>query len=248
MLDLRAPFIIGFQVTGLCTLNCVYCYASNSTRVNIPYDDALIVSRELINAGIFSISIEGGEPLMHPNWYEIALIFIDAGMEVAILSNGTLCNNKIISNLKHLSQTSQFFTFQISLDSHRSHVHDITRGKGDLVLSNISRFANANINIAIASVVHKYNMTDLTEMIDALYPNCSKFHFMNLMKITKSYFDFDSIMPSKSELTEFWGNIKTLQKEKPEISISTPYNSINSDFGEAILDCPGYDIHILYLF
>jgi len=153
MQNLKAPFTIGFQITGLCTLSCRYCYASQITRNHLSFNDALYISKQLIESGIFSIGIEGGEPLMHPNWYEITRFFVDAGIDVTLITNGTIYDKIIQSKFQELLKSEPTFTLQVSLDSHIPEINNKSRGKGAEVLNNIAKMIDANLDIAIASVV-----------------------------------------------------------------------------------------------
>lgn len=239
MQNLKAPFVVGFQITGRCTLNCCYCYAHHAARKDLSFVDALNVSQQLIGLGVFSISIEGGEPLLHPKWYEITKLFVDAGMEVALLTNGTLCNDRILEKLKKLTNSSEFFTLQISLDSHLPNVNDILRGRGATVLKNIETMASADLNIVVASVVHKYNMDKLLDLIEVLSPGVRRFHFMNLMPTSKLRNDDNSLFPNKDELAFFWRRMIEFRKNRPDMSISTPFNDINLSLGQGSLECEG---------
>ena len=239
MQGLKAPFVVGLQITGYCNLACQYCYASNASRQHLALEDAINVSRELLDLGIFSISIEGGEPLLHPKWYEITKPIADAGIEVALITNGTLCDDGILDKLDDLSDSSEFFTIQVSLDSHVPNVNDILRGRGATVLRNIEKMVSANLDIAIASVVHRYNINLLFDLIEALYPAVKRFHFMNLMRISKFKSNDTSFFPDNEQISRFWGKMLKFRDNNPDISISTPFNDLNISLGPGTLECEG---------
>lgn len=237
MQNLKAPFTIGFQITGLCTLSCRYCYASQITRNHLSFNDALYISKQLIESGIFSIGIEGGEPLMHPNWYEITRFFVDAGIDVTLITNGTIYDKIIQSKFQELLKSEPTFTLQVSLDSHIPEINNKSRGKGAEVLNNIAKMIDANLDIAIASVVNKYNMNSLFDLVEVFYPSVKKFHFMNLMETAES--NNNDLFAKKDELKIFWQKVPKLEDSFPEISLSTPLTNLNTELGNGILECQG---------
>ena len=62
-----------------------------------------------------------------------------------MLSNGTICTPKTILDLTELSALSNFFSFQVSLDSHSPSINDITRGKTDIVPPLVANFLDETI-------------------------------------------------------------------------------------------------------
>lgn len=239
MLNVKAPFVLGFQITGKCTLNCSYCYAQNVVCKNLPYDKAMVIAQEIIDLGVFSISIEGGEPLLHPKWFEITKLFLEAGLEVAVLTNGTICDNQTIDYFVKLNKKSDLFTIQVSLDSDNYEINDLTRGKGKQVLDNLIKMIENGLEPVLATVVSSKNINNIFRMVDNLSSKIKKFHFMNIMPISSGLTRIIDFTPSKNELDVFWSELFSYSKNHPELSISTPYSITNCDFGDGIFQCKG---------
>lgn len=239
MYELKSPLSVGFQITGKCNLKCAYCYAHKSNPIDMTLVNALRLSDELISLGTMSISIEGGEPLLHPNFEEITMRFLSAGLDVALLSNGTICNDRVIKSIINLSEKSEYFTFQVSLDSVNNKVNDITRGMGKLVLENLKKFSDFGIDTTIATVVHTYNLPYIFEMIERLKSYIHNFHFMHLMPISGHKYRIKGLEPDQNKLKNFWNRMLEYQSENTDLFISTPYNATNSEFGVGILKCNG---------
>lgn len=239
MHELKAPLVIGFQITGMCTLKCAYCYAHKALKVFVPLVDVRRIADELIFLGLFSISIEGGEPLLHPRWFDIAEIFVSSEIEVAMLTNGTICDDDTIESLLELSKRPGSFSVQVSLDSVRPEVNNLTRGKSSEVYENIHRMVDAGLDLAIATVVHSVNMPFVFEIIEKLSPRIRKFHFMNLMPTPSGHAQLAELVPDQNELADFWKRLLQFRKRNPNLYISTPFNDLNLTLGPGTLRCKG---------
>lgn len=239
MYKLKSPLSVGFQIIGSCNLKCAYCYAHKAAPIIMQTRDALKIVDDLIELEIVSVSIEGGEPLLHPDFEKITLKFLDAGIDVALLTNGTIKNKNVTRSIKALSDKYDFFTFQISLDSYNVEVNEITRGRSEAVLKNILEFSKDGIEITIATVVHAFNINHIFEMMDKLRTYVKNFHFMNLMPISGGQYKINGLIPKPKLLKEFWLKLLEYRHNNPELFISTPFNDFNENFGIGVLNCNG---------
>ena len=231
--------VIGFQITGMCTLKCAYCYAHKAPKVFVPLVDVRRIADELVFLGLFSISIEGGEPLLHSHWFDIAEIFVRSGIEVAILTNGTICDDETIKSLLDLSKRPGSFSLQVSLDSVRPQINNLTRGKSSEVYENIHRMVDAGLDLTIATVVHSVNMPFVFEILENLNPGIRRFHFMNLMSTPSHDAQLVELAPKPNELADFWKRLLQFRKQNPNLYISTPFNDLNLSLGLGTLRCKG---------
>ena len=239
MFELKAPLDVGFEITGRCSLRCRYCYAHRAAGALVPLKEVSRIADELASVGVFSVSIEGGEPLLHPEWPEIAGLFIDAGMDVAVLTNGTVCDQEAVSCLQSLSSRSRFFCVQVSLDSIDPIVNNMTRGMGKVVIRNILKLAEAGLEVAIGTVVTTCNINHVVETITALRGSVRRFHLMNLMPISQAREDYSELLPSSTDLVSFWSRIREFSHENPGLYISTPSTVPNSHFEPGCFQCQG---------
>ncbi len=239
MFELRAPLDFGFEITGRCSLRCRYCYAHRAAGAFVPLQEVSRIADNLASLGVFSVSIEGGEPLLHPEWPEIAALFIDTGMDVAILTNGTVCNQEVVSCLQSLSSRSRFFSVQVSLDSIDPAVNNMTRGRGKVVIRNILKLAEAGLEVAVGTVVTTCNINHVVETITALRGSVRRFHLMNLMPIPQARHDYSELLPNSTDLVAFWSRIREFSHKNPDLYISTPGTVPNSHFEPGCFHCQG---------
>lgn len=99
------PQSIGIALTNACNLNCVTCWSYSSLRKELPRADwrRQRLDRELL-AGVFDdartlqtervIFTGGGDPLAHPQFYDIASDAKACGLKVTLISNLTLARDR----------------------------------------------------------------------------------------------------------------------------------------------------------
>jgi MoaA/NifB/PqqE/SkfB family radical SAM enzyme len=95
------PFYVCVDITRNCNLHCFGCYAhdpdsqrshpGNQSIKNIPFPLVQRLAGQLQKMGVRKISLSGdGEPLLHPDIFDIIAAFKNAGMTVQMFTNGTL--------------------------------------------------------------------------------------------------------------------------------------------------------------
>lgn len=98
------PFLIVWNLTRACNLNCVHCYEGARTRAadELETDDAKLAVRKLAEAGVAYIAFSGGEPLMRPDLFEILQEVRWSEMAFSVATNATLATPEISKRLKEL--------------------------------------------------------------------------------------------------------------------------------------------------
>ena len=121
--------ILQWHITHRCNLRCTHCYQAD-------YDaqmsrDALFSALDQYERFLKlrslrgQINLTGGEPLTHPDFFDLALEIRRRDMDIAVLTNGTL----ITPALAHRLALLQPVFVQVSLDG-TGRVHDAVRGPG----------------------------------------------------------------------------------------------------------------------
>ncbi len=121
-----APLTFFWEITNLCNLNCVYCYARDKKFNELTTEECFRVIDELSDAGVVSVTLSGGEPLMRKDFFDIANYASKKGLMVFLATNGTLITRRVARKLKEAGVVY----VEISIDSPRKEVHEALRGKG----------------------------------------------------------------------------------------------------------------------
>ena len=102
MLDLELPAVCDFSVTNVCNAACDFCGFARDKTLTGParYVDADEFSRALPilhRRGIRYMTLQGGEPLVHPDIVRLVSQTAAAGMSCAIITNGWFLSRYIAS-------------------------------------------------------------------------------------------------------------------------------------------------------
>lgn len=161
----KNPKLLSFQIelTSKCNERCIHCYIPHEDKLyNI--DDNLYFQtiKQLKDIGIISVSLSGGEPMLHPNFIEFLKASQEGDFYVNIFTNLTLLNEEIIKLMKN-NRTSVY----VSLYSMNEVNHDaITQMKGSFnkTKSNILKLIENNIPVYINCPIMDYNKNDYNEV------------------------------------------------------------------------------------
>ncbi len=197
---LSAPLQLGIMVNSLCNLDCVYCYAQPFTMQQMPTLEAVRIIDEAHKLGVFKLTIEGGEPMLHKDIFPILEHCLQYGFEMDLVSNGTRIDEKNALKLKNLADKYVNWTgVQVSLDSMDPKINDVTRGKGALVIQNLHMMLDLGVPTSLGIVVTHSNVNRLEEIVDEFYPQVMNFHFIRIMPTWKSVQNFRELAIRKED-------------------------------------------------
>lgn len=115
-----------WAITGKCNYRCRHCYLSapESKYGELSHEQCLDVIRQLSEAGIFTVSLTGGEALVRPDFLEIVDALLERSISISqIYSNGALINEQLLDELDKRGVRPEF---SISFDG--IGYHDWIRG------------------------------------------------------------------------------------------------------------------------
>ena len=167
---LSAPSKVYFEITRRCNLKCEYCYNNSRSDFSSELSKEQIIRTvdELYRLGTFEIRLTGGEPTLHPDFFEIVEYIEKKGFFISLATNG-LWNDEMIHKVKNTSIKIVI----ISLDGPEDY-HDSVRGKGtfEAARNTILRLSNSKqISIKINTVLCKENekyIEDIINIADSL--------------------------------------------------------------------------------
>lgn len=160
-LRLGVPLSVHFDLTYRCNERCEHCYLEHDDRGEMTFDEVCGVLRELEQAGVFFLTLSGGEPLVRSDCFEVIEVARTLRFNVKLKTNAILIKEKEAKRLRDLGVEQ----VQISVYSHRAEVHDgITKVRGSLArtLASIRLLRAQGLKVTIANVLMKANVQDST--------------------------------------------------------------------------------------
>ncbi len=166
--ELGLPEIIEIEPTSMCNLRCIQCHTTYQKTSNITIDPEFVKHMQGLK-GKWVVFGSNYEPLMHPDFCDIALAFSDMGMKTDLITNGTLFN-KIISNRL---ANCDFANIIISFDGIRKETYESIRKNANYekAIENILDFKdcfkdNKKIYFAINNTLMRRNVDEIVESVD----------------------------------------------------------------------------------
>jgi radical SAM protein with 4Fe4S-binding SPASM domain len=201
-LSLYAPFLVVWDFTHKCNLNCKHCY-SNSGAVQeeeLATEEALNVVDQLADAGVTALAFSGGEPLSRKDFFTVAQHAVERGLYVSVATNGTLLTK---DNVRKLKQTGTHYV-EVSIDGATAQTHDAFRGVQGAFEKAVMGIRNAveeDLCACIASTATKSNLSEFPAIIDlAEEVGAERFTYFNFIPTGrgKAHFDQD-LSPEERE-------------------------------------------------
>jgi radical SAM protein with 4Fe4S-binding SPASM domain len=158
-LALDVPISAHLDITYRCNERCEHCYLEHDDKGEMTTAEIAGVLGQLADAGVFFLTISGGEPLLRRDFFQIlerarALLF-----NVKLKTNAVMIREAEARRIRELGVEQ----VQISVYSHRDEVHDgITKLPGSLkkTLRAIQFMKSRGLKVTMANVLMRPNRLD----------------------------------------------------------------------------------------
>lgn len=166
-----APIYVRIKPTNRCNQNCYYCHYKNpyleldqySPADEIPRKKMLEIISDFKETGVKAVTFSGGgEPLLYPYIEEIMEAVLQAGIDLSIITNGTLLTGRKAEIL------SQAKWVRISQESGCAETYSRIRGVGESAfqklcenIKNFSELKNPNCELGINFVIGPENYNEV---------------------------------------------------------------------------------------
>ncbi len=172
----KIPWYLLWEITLNCDLDCNLCYISEKKHINPTFEILKKTTQKIINAGVFYVTIMGGEPLLIGELEQIILKLRNAGIFVKIITNGQSLS---LSKAKTLADAG-VNQIELSFDGLTQESHEGSRGKNTYINLINALFNAKNADIPRVGIVWTINQQNFSEYLDL--PN-----FMRDKNITECY-------------------------------------------------------------
>ena len=201
-LSIYAPFLVVWDFTHKCNLNCKHCYSDSGTasQKELGTKEALDVVDQLADFGVTALAFSGGEPLTRKDFFEVASHAVERGLYVSVATNGTLLTKE---NVKKLKQAKINYV-EVSIDGATAQTHDSFRGVPgafDKAVAGLKNCVEADLCACIATTATKSNLAEMPGILDlAEEIGAERFTYFNFIPTGrgKEHYDQD-LAPEERE-------------------------------------------------
>ena len=159
-----------WELTMGCNLRCRHCGSACRQKLEgeLTSEEAMEVARQICEMKPRWVALSGGEPLMRNDWDAIAHFLVSNGVEVRMISNGTLITDGIAKRIKNCGIS----LVSISVDG-TEEIHNLVRGNGVFrkVLNAFDSLKRNGVRIGVNTTLMKDNIGMLDEMYQ-LFSDC----------------------------------------------------------------------------
>ena len=158
-LDLGVPLSAHLDLTYRCNERCVHCYLDHDDHGEMTTAEIADLLVQLADAGVFFLSLSGGEVFMRRDLFEIIEKARQLLFNVKVKTNGVMIGKGEAARLRRLGVEQ----IQISVYSHRPEVHDaITKLPGSLArtIRAIRFLKSEGLKVSVSNVVMNANLAD----------------------------------------------------------------------------------------
>lgn len=162
----RRPIVV-WNITRRCNLACIHCYSDSAAREypgELDWDQCRAVADDLAQFGVPALLLSGGEPLIHPHFFDLAAYARGQGLRLTLSTNGTLIDRAAAQRLKDTG----FSYVGISLDGIGA-THDHFRGRAGAFDKTVQAFRHCKAvgqKVGLRLTLAAHNVRDLDQILD----------------------------------------------------------------------------------
>lgn len=162
----RRPIVV-WNITRRCNLRCLHCYSDSEAREypgELSLEQCRAVIDDLADFGVPAVLLSGGEPMIHPQFFELAGHARARGLRLTLSTNGTLIDRAAAQRLKDVG----FAYIGISLDGIGA-THDYFRGKKGAFEKTVGAFRHCKAvgqKVGLRLTLSQSNISDLDRILD----------------------------------------------------------------------------------
>jgi MoaA/NifB/PqqE/SkfB family radical SAM enzyme len=153
------------ELTYRCNLDCFFCYNDLGLRGKpLTFEQYSAFLHDLAAMNVLSVTLSGGEPLAHPDFFRIGALGRELGFVVRIKSNGHALRGDLARRLRDEVDP---FVVEVSLHGATAETHDRqTRVPGSFtrLVENLGEMVALGLRIKVNSTLTSWNEGETAEM------------------------------------------------------------------------------------
>lgn len=202
--SLDAPLFIAWQITSGCNLQCVHCCEESGDFLpdEMQGEEVRNFVSQIIDLKIPYVAISGGEPLLHPDFWEVCELLRMENISLKVETNGLFIDQVTAKKFADL----EFRSVQVSVDGANPATHLKMRGGDWNKTIEACRYLVAErVNTEIVFVPTKFNYGEVGEVIDlAASLGVYGVYTGKIMRIGRAALNWEVLSPGEEEYQEFF--------------------------------------------
>jgi MoaA/NifB/PqqE/SkfB family radical SAM enzyme len=168
---LRAPLYIAWQITNECNLACLHCIEESGPGKafvdELTDGQVFEVLRQVVNYDVPYLSFSGGEPMLHPRFFDMVEYVCSCGAQLKVETNGHCLTPEHCERLRRLGVKA----VQVSLDGASRETFNRMRVRGDFdrTVAGIGNLRRAGVPIEINYSPSCFSAHEVGRAVDLAY-------------------------------------------------------------------------------
>ena len=197
---MTGPIYVDWVITSKCNLNCRHCVGMEGGELT--HDEVIKIANDIIKLSPQWVILEGGEPLMRPDLYELGRMFREAEIDTYPITNGNAFTEERLQELATFSPKILF-----SIDGADAAVYEYTKTGASFKTARewAAKCAALGIFHGITTVLSKLNIGQIQDFIQITEDLGGKrIIFLPLKpfgedEISKAYYQQNALTPEQQE-------------------------------------------------
>ena len=162
----RRPVVV-WNMTRTCNLKCIHCYTDSDAKKyegELSTEAVQVMLKDLADFKVPALLMSGGEPLVHPEFWDHAHYARELGLRCVLSTNATLITEEVAERLNEIGLTY----VGASLDG-IGPVNNTFRGKPwayERAVAGIRNCKKNGIRMSLRMTITKHNAEDLDGIFD----------------------------------------------------------------------------------
>jgi MoaA/NifB/PqqE/SkfB family radical SAM enzyme len=214
--DLGAPLYIAWQVTNECNLACLHCIEESGPGKAFPDElaDAQVFSvlEQAMDLEVPYLSFSGGEPMVHPRFFDMVEFVCKRNGQLKIETNGHFLSRENCDRLKALGVKA----VQVSLDGATAATFNRMRVRGNfnVAVEGVKNLQAAGVPIEVNYSPTRFNSHEIGIAVDlAAELGAYSFYTGRTMYTGNAVKAWRHVAPSEEQYEEFFATLHRKTEE-----------------------------------
>jgi MoaA/NifB/PqqE/SkfB family radical SAM enzyme len=166
--DLAAPLYVAWQITNECNLACLHCIEESGPGKafadELDAAQVFAILDQLMDHDVPYLSFSGGEPMLHPQFFEMVERVCARGAQLKIETNGHYLSIENCERMKELGVKA----VQVSLDGASARTFNRMRVRGDFdrTVQGLRNLRAAGVPVEINFSPAQFNVDEIGAVVD----------------------------------------------------------------------------------